>query len=171
MASSPVTPTRCSSCARWTTCGCCGYSIRGAAHRRAENLGAAARGRRACVPCWGSVSGAELEPRIMRLRACPSPSSLLHQCLAAPAAGRDQEAGTFWMRYETFVERFDDIYVCRIFSGGTQRHAVHLHGEWRGESAAGCSLHDGAERNPQFGVRASEAAQCAFVLSQVALPN
>ena len=71
------------------------------------------------------------------------------------------------MRYETFVERFDDIYVCRIFSGGAQRHAVHLHGEWRGESAAGCSLHDGSERNPQFGVRANEAAACAFVLSQV----
>jgi len=32
---------------------------------------------------------------------------------------RDDMRGTFWMRYETFVAQFDDIYICRIFSAGT----------------------------------------------------
>jgi len=56
--------------------------------------------------------------------------------------------------------------VCRIFVGRAAQHAVHLRGEWRGESAAGCTLYAGCERNPQFGLRATEACACSLVLAQ-----
>ena len=41
-----------------------------------------------------------------------------------------------------------------------------MSGEWRGASAAGCTLHEGAERNPQFHLRVDEETACHLVLTQ-----
>ena len=68
------------------------------------------------------------------------------------------------MTFDDFIEQFDDLYICRLAPPAW--HVKHLAGAWRGDSARGCTVHAGAEHNPQFQLRLTEPTRCWLVLTQ-----
>jgi hypothetical protein len=79
--------------------------------------------------------------------------------------------GIFWMEFDDFVYHYDTVYLCRIFntaSGGDIWNSAKCEGEWKGESAAGCSLQARRKvnNNPQFKLTVTQVSDVVVTLRQ-----
>jgi hypothetical protein len=77
--------------------------------------------------------------------------------------------GIFWMEFDDFVYQYDTVYLCRIFntaSGGDIWNSAKCEGEWKGESAAGCSNFRNINKNPQFNLTVTQVSDVVVTLRQ-----
>jgi Ca2+-binding EF-hand superfamily protein len=77
--------------------------------------------------------------------------------------------GTFFMLFEDFLKHFNRIYVLRLMCDGEGEvwEKYDLHGEWKGESAAGCTNNPSWFNNPQYSLTIKEPNTKVFMnLSQ-----
>ena len=79
-------------------------------------------------------------------------------------ASASRAEATLWMLFDDFVEQFDDLYICRLAPSAW--HAAYVSGEWRADTARGCTIHAGAEHNPQFMLTLVEPTRVWLVLTQ-----
>jgi hypothetical protein len=77
--------------------------------------------------------------------------------------------GTFFMKFEDFLKNFNRIYVLRLMtdSEGEVWQKYHFHGEWKGETAGGCTNNTTWFNNPQYSLTISHPNTKVFInLSQ-----
>jgi len=77
--------------------------------------------------------------------------------------------GTFFMRFEDFFKNFNRIYVLRLMtdSEGEVWQKYDFHGEWKGESAGGCTNNPTWFNNPQYALTINKPNTKVFInLSQ-----
>jgi len=85
--------------------------------------------------------------------------------LKARLGWSDADDGTFWIGLKDFCASFAQLYVCKI-PNPSWAHA-ELQGEWRGESAGGCSNYDTVGANPQWSITIGERpVACLVCLAQ-----
>ena len=81
-----------------------------------------------------------------------------------PKASGDD--GEWVMQWSDFCRNFRTVYVCRIYkpvSDGGEWHVYHTPGQWKGETAGGCSNTKAVLKNPQYYLQVSEP--CTVFLS------
>eukprot|EP01102_Stenamoeba_stenopodia_P011225 TRINITY_DN3431_c0_g1_i1.p1 TRINITY_DN3431_c0_g1~~TRINITY_DN3431_c0_g1_i1.p1 ORF type:complete len:1206 (+),score=321.89 TRINITY_DN3431_c0_g1_i1:183-3800(+) len=73
--------------------------------------------------------------------------------------------GTFFMCFEDFVNNFNRIYVLRLLTDevGVVWQKTRFTGEWKGESAAGCSNYGSWQKNPQYGISVKQPNTKVFL--------
>lgn len=77
--------------------------------------------------------------------------------------------GTFFMRFEDFLKNFNRIYVLRLMtdSKGEVWEKNQFEGEWKGETAGGCSNNPTWLKNPQYALTIKDPINKVFInLSQ-----
>jgi len=73
--------------------------------------------------------------------------------------------GTFFMVYEDFIKNFNRVYVLRLMTDdeGEVWYKSTFHGEFRGESAGGCTNNPTWPKNPQYGIKVSHHNTKVFI--------
>jgi len=77
--------------------------------------------------------------------------------------------GTFFMRFEDFLKNFNRIYVLRLMtdSEGEVWQKYNFHGQWKGETAGGCTNNPTWFNNPQYSLTITQPSTKVFInLSQ-----
>ena len=78
-----------------------------------------------------------------------------------------KDDGTFCMQFSDVILQFRDLYVCRNFDTESGYLEQSLHGEWRGETAGGCSNNgESYHKNPQFLLKVEQPTYIFLKLSQ-----
>jgi hypothetical protein len=77
---------------------------------------------------------------------------------------RDSDDGSFWMAFEDFVVHFATVYVCRIMGDDWQSKTVR--GEWKGETAGGCTNYDTNVNNPVYRISVKRNLRLLLTLEQ-----
>ncbi len=99
-------------------------------------------------------------------------------------ATADDDDGLFWMSFEDWVQEFRNVYLVRRFathagkqtaamgSGGAKWHKYTVEGEWRGDTAGGCTnFPDTCHKGTQFFVKPSKPTRLFLSLAQHEAPG
>eukprot|EP01091_Cochliopodium_minus_P010448 TRINITY_DN2764_c0_g1_i1.p1 TRINITY_DN2764_c0_g1~~TRINITY_DN2764_c0_g1_i1.p1 ORF type:complete len:538 (-),score=139.80 TRINITY_DN2764_c0_g1_i1:541-2154(-) len=80
----------------------------------------------------------------------------------------DKDDGIFWMDYDDFVEYFNKLYVCRVYSDdvGEKYYDKQFVSSWSEETAGGCSNYRTWLNNPQYFVNLPSDNHLFITLAQ-----
>ncbi|EKX42458.1 hypothetical protein GUITHDRAFT_164093 [Guillardia theta CCMP2712] len=78
--------------------------------------------------------------------------------------GRMQEPGVFWMSYEDLVDRFNKLYICRVFP--LNWHNLCVRSEWTQSTAGGGESDPTWFLNPQFRLCVPSSSTVVITVAQ-----